>query len=103
MNKYIIRNCPAFVLMRTATSGIYFNMCGIAKGHTHCKDNTDCLLKQIVNVCKMDMSDDDLKYILEHKNDEGVIWLTDSQKAILNTLKLLEIEEADDQRLYDLQ
>lgn len=49
---YVIRNCPAFVLMRTATSGTYFNICGTAKGHVECQDCTDCLLKQIAEKCK---------------------------------------------------
>lgn len=51
-DKYIIKNCPAFVLMRTATSGTYFNMCGNAKGHIKCADCTDCVMKQIVELCK---------------------------------------------------
>jgi hypothetical protein len=51
-NKYKIINCPAFVLMRTATSGTYFDMCGNAKGHIKCADCTDCRLKQIVEKCK---------------------------------------------------
>ena len=50
--KMIIRNCPAFVLMRTATSGTYFDMCGNAKGHIKCADCTDCKLKQIVELAK---------------------------------------------------
>ena len=57
MSKYIIRNCPAFVLMRTATSGTYFNICGTAKGHAECKDCTDCLLKKIIELCKEDWED----------------------------------------------
>lgn len=44
----------------------------------------------------MNMSDDDFKYVLKHKNDEGIIWLTDSSKAILNILQLLEIEEVEE-------
>jgi hypothetical protein len=51
VNKYIIKNCPAFVLMRTATSGTYFDICGNAKGHIKCVDCTDCILKQIVEKC----------------------------------------------------
>ena len=49
---YIVKNCPAFVLMRTATSGTYFDMCGNAKGHIKCADCTDCVMKQIVELCK---------------------------------------------------
>lgn len=89
MNKYIIRNCPAFVLMRTATSGIYFNMCGIAKGHTHCKDNTDCLLKRIMERCSL--------FEFNYPVNQAIIMLTQNIK------NMLEIEKADDQRLYDLQ
>lgn len=84
--KYIIKNCPAITQMTKLCD----NACPEV---TMCKDITDCLLKRIVNECKMNMSDGDLKYILEHKNNEGIIWLTDSSKAILNILKLLEIEE----------
>lgn len=51
-DKYKIINCPAFVLMRTATSGTYFDMCGNAKGHIKCADCTDCVMKQIVELCK---------------------------------------------------
>lgn len=49
---YIVKNCPAFVLMRTATSGTYFDMCGNTKGHIKCADCTDCVMKQIVELCK---------------------------------------------------
>lgn len=49
---YIVKNCPAFVLMRTATSGTYFDMCGNAKGHIKCADCTSCVMKKIVELCK---------------------------------------------------
>ena len=49
---YIVRNCPAYELMRTATSGTYFNICGNAKGHIKCCDINDCIIKQIVGLCK---------------------------------------------------
>ena len=51
-NRYIVKNCPAFVLMRTATSGTYFNMCGNAKGHIKCADCTDCVIKRVIDKCK---------------------------------------------------
>ena len=51
--KYIIKNCPAFVLMRTGTNTTYFDMCGNAKGRIACKDCADCLLKRIAEKCKL--------------------------------------------------
>ena len=78
---YIVKNCPAFVLMRTATSGTYFDMCGNAKGHIKCADCTDCVMKQIVELCG--------KY---HIIDAGY------QKVAINylssdILKLLDIQD----------
>ena len=82
-DRYMIRNCPAFVLMRTATSGTYFDMCGNAKGHIKCADCTDCVMKQIVELCG--------KY---HIIDAGY------QKVAINylssdILKLLDIQEVE--------
>ena len=50
--KYKVSNCPSFVLMRTATSGTYFDMCGNAKGHIKCADCTDCVIKQVIEKCR---------------------------------------------------
>ena len=80
-DKYIIRNCPAFVLMRTATSGTYFDMCGNAKGHIKCADCTDCKLKQIVEKCKLFQNN----YLV----NDGVQLLTTN---ILNSLDIQEVE-----------
>lgn len=85
--KYIVRNCPAIMECTVCVDDTYSNLC---------QDITDCVMKQIVGECKMNMSDDDFEYILKHKNDEGIIWLTDSSKAILNILRLLEIEEVNE-------
>ena len=78
--KIIIRNCPAFVLMRTATSGTYFNICGTAKGHVECKDCTDCVMKQIYKLCKDDYTqfgDKELRY----DTLEEIIKLLDIQEV----------------------
>lgn len=85
--KYIVTNCPAY--------NINTNHCR-NEIIADCKDITYCVMKQIVRECKMNMSDDDFEYILKHKNDEGIFWLTDSSRAILNILRLLEIEEVDE-------
>ena len=75
----IIKNCPAFVIMRTATSGTYFDMCGNAKGHTYCKDCTDCVMKKIVEKCKL--------------QTEGVG--LSGKNLAEKLLKLLDIEEVE--------
>lgn len=89
--KYVIKNCPAILPMTKLCDSENMEI-----PSDYCKDITDCLLKRIVEKCKMNMPDDGFKYVLEHKNDEGIIWLTDSAKAILNILQLLEIEEVDE-------
>ena len=82
-DKYIIRNCPAFVLMRTATSGTYFNMCGNAKGHIKCADCTDCVMKQIVELCKENLNS--LETYVDVRSFECVV--------LQNILQLLDIQE----------
>lgn len=83
MNKFVVRNCPAYVLMRTATSGTYFNICGNAKGHIKCCDITDCIIKRIVGLCKEN------KFF-----GYGAVMLGNGLSA--DILDLLEIEEVDE-------
>lgn len=48
MSKYIIRNCPAIY-------GLYNEVCGKSKDEyflSRCQDCSDCVLKQIVELCK---------------------------------------------------
>ncbi len=49
MNKYIIKNCPV-------NYGLYKEMCGFVEEHEDtskkCQDCTDCVMKQIVELCK---------------------------------------------------
>ncbi|MBQ1769104.1 MAG: hypothetical protein IIZ99_00170 [Turicibacter sp.] len=78
---YIVKNCPDFVLMRTATSGTYFNICGTAKGHVECKDCTDCVMKQIVELCE--------QYKKDFSTTNGV-WLLANK--ITNLLDIQEVE-----------
>lgn len=90
MKKYIIKNCPAFVLMRTGTNTTYFDMCGNAKGRIACKDCTDCLLKQIVEKCKKS------RYkVLYSKYQREDIETTKIKKTAQEILNLLEIEEVE--------
>lgn len=96
--KYKVSNCPSFVLMRTATSGTYFDMCGNAKGHIKCADCTDCIIKQVIEECD--------KIIIYTQNAEIDVILersgiTDAEKSELygqckmarKILNLFDIEE----------
>ena len=93
-DKYIIKNCPAFVLMRTATSGTYFNICGTAKGHVECKDCTDCKLKQIVELCKDAQKECSCK---NPNKDVDCFECTSGGRAELGTeiLKRLDVQEVE--------
>ena len=86
MNKYIIKNCPAFILMRRATSGTYFDMCGNAKGHIKCADCTDCVMKQTVELCKEESS------IMQHKQKIKVKGLNKLADKILELLNIQKVE-----------
>lgn len=51
--KYIVRNCPAYqTFYSDTTNGSSSTLC--TKGFTklYCQDCTDCVLKQIVELCK---------------------------------------------------
>jgi len=91
-DKYIIRNCPAFVLMRTATSGTYFDMCGNAKGHIKCADCTDCVMKQIVELCKKEIR---VYRNMPLPNDGTNTLHFGRQSFAYDILKLLDIQEVE--------
>ena len=88
--KYIITNCPCYNKDYSCQSKD--NITG-----KHCKDITDCLLKQIVDKCKMGVSDKTLYIILENKNRKDM-WLNSSTEALLEILELLDIEECENAR-----
>jgi hypothetical protein len=95
MSKYVIRDCPAFVLMRTATSGTYFDICGNAKGHIKCVDCTDCVMKQIVenltqvaHACHCDNCDGCGYYSGCSDTECGTY-------QVLKSLELLDIQEVE--------
>lgn len=50
-DKYIIKNCP--VAFNTRVDGTYCNDVEITiEKNTHCQYITDCVMKQIVELCK---------------------------------------------------
>jgi hypothetical protein len=55
-DKYIIKNCP--VAFNTRVDGTYCNDVEITNGkNIHCQYITDCVLKQIVELCMEDWED----------------------------------------------
>lgn len=58
MNKYVVKNCPAF-------NEDYNECCGKSAKFIYCMDNTDCLIKQVIEKCKNDcvyFGDKELRY-----------------------------------------
>lgn len=56
MRKYVIKNCSAYrekIIETYPTLGVkqFKDVCAISN-NLYCKDNTDCVLKRIVELCK---------------------------------------------------
>ena len=47
MSKYVIKNCPCYVQYENS---LY--LCCDGQGDGECQDCTDCVMKQIVELCK---------------------------------------------------
>ena len=78
MSKYIIRNCPACLPMTKLCDCENMDKAGM-----YCWDCTDCLLKQIVELCKE---------TLEQENDPiNTLEMSFAQK-ILKPLDIQEVE-----------
>lgn len=88
MNKYIVKNCPSFVLMQNAKQ-TYFDVCGKGKIGTLCKDCTDCLLKRIVEKCVVAIDD----YMNSKDSDDVSFGMQDMATTILSMLEIEECEE----------
>lgn len=73
MSKYIIKNCPMY---------FHNNCCGHT-GNCKCQDCTDCVMKQIVELCK------NLDYRSKDLYDLG------KTNMALNILSLLDIQEVE--------
>ncbi len=53
--KYVIKNCPNLMDSYYSTGEIKSEECGLCTNDKLCKDITDCLLKQIVDLCQRDV------------------------------------------------
>lgn len=77
-DKYIIKNCPCYIDMPLHRHDKVCRLGDIVKPnhkelYVYCKDCTDCVLKQIVELCK----------------EENYAWLA---KEILSKLDIQEVE-----------
>lgn len=79
MSKYIVKNCPALRWDRKK-----FKVCYEGNKETKCCDVDDCIIKQIVGLCKE---------TLEQENDPiNTLEMSFAQKI----LQILEIKEANE-------
>lgn len=85
MNRYIIKNCPAFNQFTKQCKGIYSKDIN----HQYCSGNENCLLKQIVELCKEEQKP--IKTI--DKGDYMEILYQPTSRFASKILDLLEIEE----------
>lgn len=78
--KYIIKNCPNY--------DDYFNPNETCRKRysQYCQDCTDCILKQIVELCKEESS------IIQHKQKVKVKGLNKLADRILELLDIQEVE-----------
>ena len=83
--KYIIKNCPAF-------NEDYNECCGKGAKFIYCMDNTNCILKQIVNICNEAIED----YDKEKFYDDDVEFFLGADSLahiILEKFEIKDIEE----------
>ena len=78
--KYIVKNCPALLISGICNGR---NVKGLA-----CKNNTDCLIKQVIEKCKYDT------YRVFDEKTKKVIGYRQSPFA-QELLQLFEIEECE--------
>lgn len=88
MSKYIIRNCPCYIDMPLHNHDKVCRLGDIVKPnhkelYVYCQDCTDCVMKQIVELCKKELNS--LEEYVDVRNIECVI--------LQNILKLLDIQE----------
>ena len=83
---YIIRNCPCYTIKEHCK----YNCSGVTMS-PYCQDCTDCVIKQIVELCK-----EDLKPVREWQEGDTVfIEYKKDVHLANNILQLLQIEEVE--------
>lgn len=82
MDKYIIKNCPLYV------DDCDCSCCNLDIIGEQCKNNTDCLLKRIVEKCVVAIDN----YMNSKDSDDVSFGMQDMATTILS---ILEIEECE--------
>lgn len=81
MDKYVIRNCPCFFEENEEVNDYTCSWCDTEE--LACQDCTDCVIKQIVELCKENLNS--LETYVDVRSFECV--------ALQDILKLLDIRE----------
>ena len=82
MSKYIIKNCPALFITK---DGEFKNDCCNKDGYSPCQGCTDCVMKQVVELCKESLNS--LETYVDVRSFECVV--------LQNILQLLDIQEVE--------
>lgn len=90
-DKYIIKNCPAYIHRPLNTHDRVCLLGDKVKPnhkelYVYCKDCTDCVVKQIVELCKEESS------IMQHKQKIKVKGLNKLADKIFELLDIQEVE-----------
>lgn len=89
--KYIIKNCPCYIDMPLHNHDKVCRLGDIVKPnhkelYVYCQDCTDCVMKQIVELCKEESS------IMQHKQKVKVKGLNKLADRIFELLDIQEVE-----------
>lgn len=84
MSKYIIKNCPAY----SENQGVYWT-CYEDNNKLLCQDCTDCLLKQIVEKCRVAQKE----YPKKFSDEEMDMFVSGRNNLAGIILALLDIQE----------
>lgn len=84
-DKYIIRNCPNLTTSYYGTGETIHNQCDLTDDDL-CANCTDCVMKQIVELCKEESS------IIQHKQKIKVKGLNKLADRIFELLDIQEVE-----------
>lgn len=84
MSKYIIKNCPCYVQYENS-----LHLCCDGQGDGECQDCTDCVIKQIVELCK-----NKNYFVKRFPNAQFSSGVQNSELAF-DILQLLDIQEVE--------
>lgn len=86
-NKYIVKNCPACMVNPMFSTPDYFcNDIAIEERILHCDSRTDCVIKQVIGVCKREA-------VTNYPKKEKEFITVNGYRAILNMFDIEEINK----------